>query len=319
MTTHLNDMDKIKVSLVICTYNRPKLLKSTLQSVVNLYFDPVLFEIIVVDNGSDDHSHDVFASIKQYGRCKMVYAREEILGLSHARNKGIVLAEGEIVAFLDDDELVDPNWLKELIKPYDSDEQIACVGGKIIPVFPDNKYPMWYSKDIQGFFGGVDHGEQIHEVNFPIEYIGGGNMSFNRQLILDAGMFNVRLGIIGASSYSGEENELALRIKNKGFKVLYNPFAITYHLIESERISKQFYYKRLFQSGKSEIMYNPLNQGLPILLLIKFIFILFKSMGSYLISVTKSEAAMMKSSLAVYRTLGKISGCIKLMALKEKL
>ena len=310
-------METFTVSIVICTYNRPILLTSTLQSVLDIDFDPDQFEIIVIDNSNDNQSPDVFASINRHARCCMSYAKEEKLGLSHARNKGIGLAQGRIVVFLDDDELVDPNWLNELIKPYDSDERIACVGGKIIPVFPDNKYPTWYSKDIQGFFGGVDHGEQIHEVSFPKEYIGGGNMSFNRRLILESGMFNVRLGIIGGSSYSGEENELAFRIKNKGFKVLYTPFAITYHLIESERISKQFFHKRLFQSGRSEIMYNPTNQGSPLFLLIKFIFILFKSVASYLISVTKSEASMMKASLAVYRTLGKISGCLKLMASKK--
>jgi glycosyltransferase involved in cell wall biosynthesis len=309
-------MESFTVSIVICTYNRPILFKSTLQSVLDIDFDPHQYEIIVIDNGNDHQSQDVFASIKRDARCRMSYAKEEKPGLSHARNKGIALSQGRIVVFLDDDELVDPNWLQELIKPYDSDERTACVGGRIIPVFPDNKYPSWYSKDIQGFFGGVDNGENIHEVNFPQEYIGGGNMSFNRLLILESGMFNVRLGIIGASSYSGEENELALRIRNKGFKVLYTPFAITYHLIERERISKQFFHKRLFQSGQSEIMYNPANQGLPMFMLIKFTFILVKSMASYIVSATKSEAAMMKASLAVYRTLGKISGCLKLMASK---
>jgi glucosyl-dolichyl phosphate glucuronosyltransferase len=310
-------METFAVSIIICTYKRPILLESTLKSVVDLDFAADQFEVIVIDNGSDDQSHDVFESINLQGRCQMVYAREATLGLSHARNKGIGLSKGEIVAFLDDDELVDQNWLQELVKPYYSDERIACVGGRIVPVFPDNKYPSWYSKDIQGFFGGVDHGEQIHEVNFPIEYIGGGNMSFNRRLIIESGMFNVRLGIIGGSSYSGEENELAFRIKNKGFKVLYTPFATTYHLIESERISKQFFYKRLFQSGRSEIMYNPRNQGSPLFLLIKFTLIFFKSVASYLKSATKSEASMMIASLAVYRTLGKISGCLKLMASKE--
>lgn len=307
------------VSIIICTYNRPKLLRSTLKSVVCIDFDANQYEIIVVDNGNNTQSQDVFESINLHAPCRMSYVKEENPGLSHARNKGVGLAQGKIVAFLDDDELVDTNWLKALIEPYSIDERIACVGGKIIPVFPNNKYPKWYSKDIQGFFGGVDHGENIHEVNFPQEYIGGGNMSFKRQLILESGMFNVRLGIIGASSYSGEENELALRIQNRGYKVIYNPFAITYHQIESERISKQFLNKRLFQSGKSEIMYNPANRGAPLILLVKFTFILFKSVASYLIAITKSEAAMMKASLAVCRTLGKMYGCLKLMASKDEI
>lgn len=243
----------------------------------------------------------------------MSYTREERQGSSYARNKGVELAQGEIVVFLDDDEIVPANWLAELLKPYADDERIACIGGRIIPVFPNDTYPSWYSKEIQGFFGGVDHGAQIHEVDFSHEYIGGGNMSFKRQVIIEAGMFNVHLGVIGASSYSGEENELAQRIQNRGLKVLYNPLAITHHLIERERISKQFLRKRCFQSGRSEMMYNPLSFGSPFPLLVEHIFILGKSLASYVISIPKSEASMMKASLAISRSLGKIAGCIRLM------
>ncbi len=309
-------MKTLAASIVICTYNRPILLEATLRSLLDLDFDPGQYEIIVVDNAGSDQSRDVFDSISKNGSCPMRYTREEQLGLSHARNKGVSTARGSIVAFLDDDELVEPNWLGELIRPYAGDDRIGCVGGKIIPVFPENACPSWYSKEIQGFFGGVDQGEEIHEVEFPREYIGGGNMSFVRQLIVDSGMFNVRLGIIGEASYSGEENEIALRIRSKGFKIIYNPLAVTYHRIESERISKQFFYKRLFQSGRSEIMYNPVNHQSPIFLLLKNSNVLLKSLASYFVCAARSEASAMKAALAVYRTLGKISGCLKLMVSK---
>lgn len=309
----MTKMEKLSVSIVICTYNRPKLLKPTLESVIKLDFDPERFEIIVVDNGNDVQTKHAYEEIRQRSECRLVYTKEEKTGLSYARNKGITLAKGIIVAFLDDDEIIPASWLTELMRPYNNDDHIACVGGKIIPVFPDNQYPSWYSKDIQGFFGGVDHGENIHEVDFSEEYIGGGNMSFKRSVIVDSGMFNVHLGIIGTSSYSGEENELAQRIQNKGFKVLYTPLAITYHMIEQERISKPFLRKRCFQSGRSEIMYNPLNRGLPVILLLRYTFVLCQSLASYVISIGRSEAAMMRASLAISRSLGKMSGCIKLM------
>lgn len=304
-------MNKIKVSLVICTYNRPISLKSTLQSVVNLDFDPDQFEIIVIDNGCDEQSRDVFASINRQGRCQMVYSREEKLGLSHARNKGIVLTRGGIVAFLDDDELVPTNWLKELIKPYDSDERIACVGGKIIPVFPNNTYPLWYSKEIQGFFGGVDHGDLLHEVNFPYEYLGGGNISFDKELICKLGMFNVNLGVTGKTLYSGEENELTERIKNAGFKVLFNPNAVTYHLIERYRISRRLLYRRAFQNGISDAMTDRLRQGSSLSLLRIYSIILMKSTASYIINTLKSKAALMRASLAISRSAGTMYGWMK--------
>lgn len=306
-------MHNILVSVIACTYNRPQLLKSTLESLIKLDFNPEQFEIIVVDNGNNNQSLEVYKEINQNGRCRITYIPEETQGLSYARNKGITCAQGKTVAFLDDDEIVPANWLTELIKPYTDDDLIACVGGKIIPVFPDDQPPSWYSAEIAGFFGGVDHGGNIHDVDFSEEYIGGGNMSFKRQVLVDSGMFNVRLGIIGTSSYSGEENELAQRIQNKGFRVLYNPFAITYHRIETERISKQFFRKRCFQSGKAEMMYNPLNHGSPFFLFLKNTFILCQSLASYLISIVRSEAVMMRASLAVSRSLGNMAGCIKLM------
>lgn len=304
-------MNKIKVSLVICTYNRPKLLKSTLQSVMNLDFDPDQFEIIVIDNGNDDLSHDVFESIKPQGRCHMSYAKERQLGVSYARNKGLQLANGKIVAFVDDDEEVPDNWLKELINPYEKDKRVACVGGKIIPQFPGNTYPSWYSSEIQGYFGGVDHGDLLHEVNFPYEFLGGGNISFDKELICKLDMFNVNLGVIGKTFYSGEENELVVRIKNAGFKVLFNPNAVTYHLIESDRISRRLLHLRAFQSGIADVMSYRLRQGSSLSLLRKCSIGLMKSTASFIINTLKSKAALMRASLAISRSAGTMYGWMK--------
>lgn len=301
----------MNVSIVICTYKRPQSLKSTLESVVRLDFDSHAFEVIVVDNGCDAESHAIFEEVRLQAKCRMSYVREETLGLSYARNKGVSLSRGDRVAFLDDDELVPTDWLSELIKPFGMDDRVACVGGRIVPVFPGNTYPSWYSRDIQGFFGGVDHGAEIHDVDFPVEFIGGGNMCFKRDLIIDAGLFNVRLGIIGQSSYSGEENELALRIRNQGFRVLFTPHAVTYHMIERERISKSFLYKRCYQSGRSETLHNPLHAGSPWPLLYQYIVALLKSLGSFLLSTVRSEAARTRALLAISRSLGKIAGSLQ--------
>lgn len=306
-----DQMENITTSIIICTYNRPQLLRSALQSVTNVDFDPDQFEIVVVDNGSNDQSRDVFTEISGQRRCHMSYTREERLGLSYARNKGIELAQGEIVVFLDDDEIVPANWLAELIKPYADDERIACIGGRIIPVFPNDVYPPWYSREIQGFFGGVDHGDLLHEVNFPYEYLGGGNISFDKELICKLGMFNVNLGVTGKTLYSGEENELTERIKNAGFKVLFNPNAVTYHLIERYRISRRLLYRRAFQNGISDAMTDRLRQGSSLSLLRIYSIILMKSTASYIINTLKSKAALTRASLAISRSVGKMYGWMK--------
>lgn len=313
-------MEKATISIVICTYNRPKLLMSTLQSVINLDFDPSRFEIIIVDNGNNDQTKDVFASINHHERCHMSYAREDKLGLSHARNKGVSLAKGGLVVFLDDDEIVPANWLKELIKPYDNDERIACVGGKIIPVFPNDVYPSWYSTAIQGFFGGVDNGDEVHEINPKNEYLGGGNISFKKQLVVDLGMFDTNLGVRSETSYAGEETELYLKVLKEGYKVYYNPKAVTYHFIEKERISKKYLYRRAFQNGISDAIYDYLSQKFIckdldklILLVAKYIAILFRNFGSLIKRTLILGQGSLKSRLAILRSLGKIVGFFKMI------
>jgi len=102
--------DKVEVTAIICTRNRATQLSQVLESASHLVVPPGLsWEFIVVDNGSSDNTADV---VRRYaGRLPLRIVREEIPGLSNARNRGVAEARGDYICWTDDDVRLDPNWL----------------------------------------------------------------------------------------------------------------------------------------------------------------------------------------------------------------
>lgn len=115
------------ISVVIATRNRAESLKDTLTSLTRQSREPD--EVIVVDNGSTDHTKEVVLSFSDRLNIKYVY--EAVKGVPHARNAGTQNARGDIVAFIDDDCVADESWLKQIETPFIRDPSIGVVGGEI--------------------------------------------------------------------------------------------------------------------------------------------------------------------------------------------
>jgi glycosyltransferase involved in cell wall biosynthesis len=90
--------------------------------------DDLPWECILVDNNSDDSTRSVFEEVEKHYESKIRYVFEEKRGLSHARNRGIKEARGEIIAFTDDDVIVDKYWIQNIGKAF-KEYDVACVGG----------------------------------------------------------------------------------------------------------------------------------------------------------------------------------------------
>lgn len=118
----------IRISVVIATYRRPLSLKDTLSSMV-AQTRPA-DEIIVVDNNSGDETEWIVSEFRQ--KLPIQYVFEPRQGVSFARNAGVKAANGEVVAFTDDDCVSDPDWLYNLELPFLRDPQIGLVGGEIL-------------------------------------------------------------------------------------------------------------------------------------------------------------------------------------------
>jgi len=116
-----------RVSIIVPVLNRRESIGLCVESLLAL--DYPSYEIIIVDNGSTDKSRDV---VSKYP-VKLVIETEK--GPYYARNDGISIADGEIIAFTDSDCVVDRNWLKNLMRNY-MHEEIGGVGGQILSYKP---------------------------------------------------------------------------------------------------------------------------------------------------------------------------------------
>jgi len=154
---------ELSVSIVICTRNRPALLKKCLEAITHL--EPMPDEMIVVDNTSGDKETEAAAR-----KFSARYILEPVPGLSRARNRGLAESKSEIVAYLDDDALPTESWLEFLIEPF-ADSCVGVVTGRTIlpdsqaddiidePArFLSNKDPLWIEI---AAFGGLGIGTNM--------------------------------------------------------------------------------------------------------------------------------------------------------------
>jgi glucosyl-dolichyl phosphate glucuronosyltransferase len=118
---------RLSISVVIITLNRAEWLKDALGSLARQIRQPD--EVVVVDNGSKDHTKDVILSFSD--RLNIKYVHEPIRGIPHARNAAIRNATGDIIAAIDDDCVADDEWLKNIEIPFIRDPNIGVVGGEV--------------------------------------------------------------------------------------------------------------------------------------------------------------------------------------------
>src|SRR5689334_302599 len=121
-------MESLTVSIIVITRNRPTLLRYCLEHILAQLYPHK--EIIVVDSSSDDESGRVVA---QYPDVRSVRLRGQRNNMPQARNAGIAISSGEIIAFIDDDAMAEPGWLDTLVDSY-QDETVGAVGGRVIEI-----------------------------------------------------------------------------------------------------------------------------------------------------------------------------------------
>lgn len=228
------------VSVVVCTRDRPDSLVRCLKSLQSLATRP--HELIVVDNApNSDKTKELVARFTG-----VQYIREPRPGLSVARNRGIKVATGELIAFTDDDVEVDPLWLERLriafLKP-----GVMATTGLILPARLDTQAEETFQHGTSGFGWGYrpitfdsNFFEPTKPYGVPVWGIGAGaNMAFRRIVFETLGGFDERLGA-GASGCS-EDSEFWYRVLARGWACQYNPLAVVYHhhRVDSASLNQQ--------------------------------------------------------------------------------
>jgi GT2 family glycosyltransferase len=224
------------ISIVVITHNRPKDVEDTLTSLENQTVKPD--EIILIDNASSPplKTHPLLTNVKQF-------RLDRLIGLSQARNHAITACSGEFIAFMDDDAVVDSNWLQEIHAVSDADIR----GGPIKPLFQSHP-PAWWTESDFGGTVGVGNA-RYHDFR---DCLWGSNLVVRKQLFDKIGVFNTAIGRQKGKLLSGEEVEFVDRAIKADAQIHFVPSATVYHKVPSQRLTFKYIVRWNYYGGKSQ-------------------------------------------------------------------
>ena len=231
------------LSITICTYNRIEYLKKCLKSILDQTQGSEIIEINIIDNNSTDTTKDYVIELQKKFP-EVNYFVEKRQGISFARNLSFEVCKGMFLAFVDDDAVINKNWLEALLNELKNQNEDIIYGGPIYPNFEsipedwiDKDYFIRKFKDTDGFLGTIKSKEGFS----------GGNMCIAKNLFLKSEKFNTEIGMTGGNLGLGEEPDFFYKLimKNKDVK-LYNicEMSIT-HSEASYKLEKEYLRDRI--------------------------------------------------------------------------
>ena len=208
------------ISVIIPTFNRADLLKSSLESLATQSIPRYHYELVVVDDGSIDATSKVCKRLSS--KVNIKYLRIENSGISAAKNLGVFASSSPTLLFFDDDDIADTNLLGEHLKTHSNypQENVAVLGYTTwAPSLQVNEV-MNYVTDIGHFlfsYGDLKDGQEL-----DFDYFWGGRSSCKRSLLVKHGVFNQQF------RFGSEDIELGYRLSKLGLKVIFNRRAVQY-------------------------------------------------------------------------------------------
>lgn len=248
-------------TVIICTYNRSRGLPACIRKLAEQRgVESLDWEVLIVDNNSSDDTRLTVERLAAEEPIKIRYAFESQQGLNYARNHGMQASDGKYFCYVDDDILVDPNWLASLYSALEANDADA-VGGRI-HLDPGIRLPGWINEDMRGFLGYQDYGDSPFRMDGVERYPHGGNMSFNRRVVDKIGGFNPNLGRKGEGRKRGElfkgaETDYFHRLAaTADARIFYEPRSIVYHQILPHQLERKYFLTLHFNAGFQKAFYD---------------------------------------------------------------
>ncbi len=274
----------MKISVTIATHNRVELLLRTLDSLFCADWSVVdeCPEIIVVENACTDGTVEAVLRIIEEVRCNgarcagdrpIVSGRcgtglecrvvsEPRVGLGWARRRCVEESSGDIVAFLDDDVLVDPQWPRGLVSAF-AEPAVGAAGGRVIGWWEACARPEWLTPDLEWVVSLYDKGTLFRRQEVP-EGIGA-NFAVRRKVFDVVGSFDGELGRCGKKLSGGEESDLFRRIAAAGFLGVYAGPMMVAHWVAPSRLESSYFARIAYHYGQTRIAIRGRGRGLPYL------------------------------------------------------
>lgn len=240
------EAERREFSVIICAYTDQRWME--LQAAVESIRAQAVQskEIIVVV----DHNSALFDRVKNNFRDVIAVENREPAGLSGARNSGILAANGNTLAFLDDDAIAAPDWLEQLGATYGRPDVLG-VGGPIKPLWSTGR-PRWFPTEFDWVVGCTYRGTP--RAMAPVRNLIGANMSFRREVFEAIGGFRNGMGRVGTFPAGCEETELCIRARQHWpqMVMLYNPKVRVTHRVPPGRTRARYFYSRCYAEGLSK-------------------------------------------------------------------
>jgi glycosyltransferase involved in cell wall biosynthesis len=247
-----------RISAIIATRNRATYLRKAIESLGCQTLNPGLYEIIVVDNGSQDNTKQVVEEFAALPNLR--YFFEPVPGCSRARNTGWKNAQGEIIAFMDDDAIAHPEWLARYISAFDHyGASAGSIGGKVELIWEAPK-PAWLSPRLLGILSVYHYSDEMVVLNQE-QWLSICNLAYPSEVLKKANGLREDLGRQGDNLRASAENFLRQQTDDWGLVTVYHPDILVHHHIPSSRLTKKWFKNAAFWQGKSEaIMLYPVGR-----------------------------------------------------------
>lgn len=240
------------LTVIICTYNREKYIGNLLEAIAKNDLPKSEYEIVLVDNNCTDHTPDICAAFAQaHQDVSFRYVVEKEQGLSAARNRGIKESRGDILVYVDDDALVDADYLRIYAEHFAANPKTMAAGGPIEPLY-ETSAPDWMTPYTKALLTGwMNYGDKVcafSKGRFP----GGGNAAYRKAVFEKVGLFNTALGRKGGNLMGSEEKDIFDKMHALGMSILYLPTPVLHHIIPQAKLEKPYFDKLTRQMGISE-------------------------------------------------------------------
>ncbi|MEX2463333.1 MAG: glycosyltransferase [Balneolaceae bacterium] len=241
------------ITIAICTFNRADYLRDTLKDIAAQTANPRFFELLVINNNSDDHTESVcdrFSQTNPAIRFRVVDEKDQ--GLSFARNRAAKEAFSETLFFIDDDVNLPANYVEKAVQYAKKRPNTLCAGGRIRVSFDEEKEePNWIPKELMPMFGQHDLGNE-DKMYPPSNFPRGGNMMIRKSVFNAFGVFDTSLGRSGDILLGSEEKAFFERIRKNGIQLRYWAGLELTHRIGSHRLKTDYLKKQSIGIGRSE-------------------------------------------------------------------
>lgn len=241
----------MRLTVAICTYKRPLLLKAAMKSLAEIEKPAAPWELLIVDNDPEQpvgHIVELFE-----GHLPVRYVLEEQSGTSHARNRAIDEARAPIVLFTDDDATFDRDWLVQMAEAIERHPDFEFWGGRITPTWPGDK-PAWFdlrrcpllADTIVRYEAGEVSRQWDPHGDLPFYTC---NLALRVDAAKKAGMFDTTLGHRGERRWGAEDVWMIKSIVRGGGRGWYAAQANVYHPVPSERLTKSYARQYAWRQG----------------------------------------------------------------------